>query len=77
MASRRTSQPWLRKKVTLRAEPNIKVVAKDLLESQPSVEKEEEHRKEINKNYKRESWAQLATIDGNVKSLLLPKSGST
>jgi hypothetical protein len=55
MASRRTSQPWLRKKVTLRAEPNIKVVAKDLLESQPSVEKEEEHRKEINKNYKRES----------------------
>jgi hypothetical protein len=42
-------------KVTLRAKPNIKVVAKDLLESQPNGEKEEEHRKEINKNYKWES----------------------
>jgi hypothetical protein len=48
-----------------------------LLESQPNGEKEEEHRKEINKNYKWESWTQLATIDGNVKSLLLPRSGST
>ncbi len=48
-----------------------------MLESQPSVETKEEHEKERNRNYKWKSWGQLATIDGNVKSLLLPMSRST
>jgi hypothetical protein len=47
------------------------------LETQSNVQDEEEHKKERNRNYKRESQTWLVVIDGNVKSMLLPRSRST
>lgn len=46
------------------------------LKTKLDVQDEEEH-KEGNRNYKQEFWAWLAAIDGNVKNMLLPRSGST
>jgi hypothetical protein len=43
--------------VTLRAKPCIWFAVKEPLETQSDVEDEEEHRKERNINYKRESRA--------------------
>ncbi len=63
--------------VTLRVDICIRFVVEEPLETQSNVQDEEEHRKERNKNYKRESRAWLATIDGNIKSMLLPRFGST
>ncbi len=53
------------------------IAVEEPLETQLDVQDEEEHKKERNRNYKRESQAWLATIDGNVKSMLLPRFGST
>ncbi len=53
------------------------IAAEKPLETQLDVQDEEEHKKERNRNYKQESQARLATIDGNVKSMLFPRSGST
>ncbi len=68
MASQRTNQVGLGRMVTLRVDTCIMFAIEEPLETQSNVQDEEENRNERNRNYKRESQAWLATIDGNVKA---------